>query len=337
MRPRLRRKRQHFPQEHFVLSGEVMSVFRLIGALAARQHGAVALRQLFAAGATWDQVRRATERGELVRLQPAVYVVAGSPPTWRQSLMVAVLAAGPGACVSHRAAAILLGIAHRDAAEVVEISVPRAMSGRIDGVIVHRGLDLTSEFITVVDGIPCTGPHRTLVDLGAVESIQTVKDALERALQARLCTVRAVEWALAKLSQRGRAGCGVIRLVLTERELKARSPHRGLLEPRFAGVAKRFGLPAYDYQHKIFDADGKFVAQIDFAFVDAKVGVEVDGFETHGTPTAMEKDFERDDMLELDHGWRIIHFTWHQILKRPDYVARRILQLLDARAGVLRP
>ncbi|HEX4904351.1 MAG TPA: type IV toxin-antitoxin system AbiEi family antitoxin domain-containing protein [Acidimicrobiales bacterium] len=312
-----------------------MSTLRLIGALAARQHGAVSRRQLLAAGASRHAIDWAVTAGDLIRVQPAVYVTAGAPRTWRQALMVAVLAAGPGACVSHRAAAILLAIAHRDAPELVEISVPRPLSGRIVGVIVHRGLDLTQEYVTIVDGIPCTGPHRTLVDLGAVESYGTVKDALERTLQGKLCTLRAVEWALAMLSERGRAGCGVIRLVLTDRELRARSPHRGLLEPRYAGLSKRFSLPAYHYQHKVFDAAGKLVAQIDFAYPDLKVGIEVDGFETHGTPDAMQKDFERDDMLELDYGWRIIHFTWHQVLKRPDYVARRVRQLLDARKPVL--
>jgi hypothetical protein len=312
-----------------------MSVLRLIAALAARQHGAVSRRQLIDAGASRHAIDWAVRVGDLIRVQPAVFVVPGSPDTWRQRLMIAVLAAGPGACVSHRAAAVLLGIAHRDAPELVEISVPRPFSGRINGVIVHRGLDLTNEYVTVVDGIPCTGPHRTLVDLGAVGSIRNVKDALERALQAKLCTIKAVEWALAKLSERGRAGCGVIRLVLTERELKARSPHRGLLEPRYAGLSKRFSLPPYVYQHKVFDAAGSLVAQIDFAYPEAMLGIEVDGFETHGTPDAMEKDFERDDTLEIDYGWRIVHFTWHQVLKRPDYVARRVLQLLDAWKPVL--
>lgn len=314
-----------------------MSVVHLIAAIAARQHGAVHRLQLLGRGATEHAIRRALERGELIRAGSSVYAVAGSPRTWRQSLMVAVLDAGPGACASHRAAAILLGIAHRDAQEVVEISVPRPRSGRIAGVIVHRGLDLTTEYVTAVDGIPCTGPHRTLVDLGAVERYGVVKDALERALQAKLCTLRAAEWALARLSQRGRAGCGVIRLVLTERELQAAAPHRGLLEPRYAGLSKRFGLPQYVYQHKVFDDDGTLVAIIDFAYPELKVAIEVDGFETHGTPWAMTKDFERDHLLELKYGWRVIHFTWHMVLQRPDYVARQVLALLDARSGALRP
>jgi hypothetical protein len=213
--------------------------------------------------------------------------------------------------------------------------VPNRRSGRIAGAIVHRNLDLVGEHVTVIDGIPCAGVLRTLIDLGAVEPYSEVKDALERALQAKLTTVRGCEWMLSRLSERGRTGCGVFRLVLTERELKAASPHKGLLEPRYAGLSRRFHLPAYVYQYKLFDDDGTFIAQIDFAYPELKVAIEVDGFETHGTPDAMAKDFERDHLLELKYGWRVIHFTWHQVLKRPDYVARQVRLLLDARGPVV--
>ena len=312
-----------------------MSVVAVAAHLMRVQHGAVSRAQLLALGVTVSAIRRAAERGEILRLSPEVYADAGSPDTWRRRLMVATLDGGPGSAASHRAAAKLLVVAHRDAPELVEVSVPRGRTYRMREVIVHSPLDLVDDHVTTIDGIPCTNILRTLVDLGGAEPIWAVKDALERALQAKLCTVRGVEWMLAELSERGRTGCGVIREVLTERELTARSPHKGLLEPRYAGLSKRFGLPPYSYQHKVFDASGLLVAQIDFAYPVMRVGIEVDGFETHGTPAAMEKDFERDDKLEIDHGWRIIHFTWHQVLKRPDYVARRVRQVLAAREALL--
>lgn len=157
--------------------GSVMSVIALIDEIAAGQHGAVHRRQLRAAGATDEAIDCAVESGELVRVRPAVYASAGAPRTWCQQLMAAVLDAGPGACASHRAAAILLGIARRGATQEVEISVPRGRSSRLDGVVVHSPLDLTEDHVMVVDGIPCTGPLRTLADLGAVEPWWQVRDA----------------------------------------------------------------------------------------------------------------------------------------------------------------
>jgi hypothetical protein len=309
-----------------------MSVVGLVAALAATQHGAVSRLQLREAGASKSAIAWAVRVGSLIHAAPEVFVVAGSPRTWRQRLMVAVLDAGPGACVSHRAAAVLLGIARRNMGEYVEITTPRVRSERLDDVIVHKPLDLDhGRDVMVIDGIPCTGPLRTLVDLGVSESWLQVWDAMERAIQAGLVTHRGMEWMLVQVSRQGRHGCGPYRRALDERALKAAAPHEGLLEPRMASVARRFKLPDYEYQHKVFDEDGTFLAQIDFAWPPVKVGVEVDGGEDHGTPKGMNRDYERDHMLENEHGWYIIRFTWHMVVKRPKYVADQILKVLVAR------
>jgi very-short-patch-repair endonuclease len=261
-----------------------------------------------------------------------VYVVAGAPRTWRQALMVAVLDAGPGACVSHRAAAILLGLAKRGMSEVVEITTPRRCSERLSGVVVHKPLDLVySRDVVVMDGIPCTGPLRTLVDLGVSESWLEVWDSIERAIQADLVTHRGCEWMLSRLSKQGRHGCGPFRRALDERALKMKAPDKGLLEPRMAGVARRFKLPTYSYQHDVF-GDGSVFA--DFAWLAEKVIAEVKGFATHGTPQAMTDDFEREHRLIAD-GWIVLSFTWYQVVRRPKYVADRIAEVLVARGLVV--
>ena len=310
-----------------------MSVALIADAVGARQHGAIHVEQLLAAGATKDEVRRAADRRELIRVAPQVFVTAGSPRTWRQQLMVAVLDAGSGACASHRAAAVLLQIARRDLTELVEITTPRTRSERLEGVIVHKPLDLDRERdVIVVDGIPCTGPLRTLVDLGVSEPWFEVRDAIERAVQADLVTHKGCEWMLARLSKQGRTGCGPFRRALDDRALKMKAPHKGLLEPRMAGLARRHRLPSYRYQFDAF-ADGSVF--IDFAWLSEKVAVEVKGFEAHGTPQAMTDDFEREHRLIAD-GWIVLSFTWYQVVRRPKYVADRIQQVLVARGGAPR-
>jgi very-short-patch-repair endonuclease len=308
-----------------------VAVALVVDAHASGQHGAVHLRQLLQAGATIHEVRAAAQRGEIIRVAPEVYLAAGSPRTWRQALMVAVLDAGPGACVSHRAAAILLCIARRGMVEVVEITSPRTRTHRLHGVIVHRPLDLRIDRdVVVIDGIPCTGPLRTLVDLGVSESWLEVWDAMERAIQADLVTHKGCEWMLAELSKQGRHGCGPYRRALDERALKMKAPHKGLLEPRMAGLARRFKLPEYAYQFDIF---GDRSVLIDFAFQPQRVAVEVKGFEKHGTPQAMTDDFEREHRLQ-QVGWVVLSFTWYQVVKRPKYVADTILRVLGARSGL---
>ena len=308
-----------------------MPIAHIVDAIASRQHAAVHRRQLLARSVTAEEIRGACDRGELLQAAPEVFITAGSPRTWRQRLMVAVLDAGPGACVSHRAAAILFGIAKLGMKEVVEITSPRSHSHVLEGVIVHRPLDLDwDRDVMVVDGIPCTGPLRTLVDYGVSEGWLEVWDAIERAIQDGLVTHRGCEWMLARLSKQGRHGCGPFRRVLDERALKLAAPDKGLLEPRFAGLARRYGLPAYSYQHDAFGDGSVF---IDFAFVDEKVAVEVKGLKDRMNPKKLTSDFEREHRLTAA-GWVVLSFTWSQVVKRPKYVADTILQVLGSRSGL---
>jgi very-short-patch-repair endonuclease len=55
--------------------------------------------------------------------------------------------------------------------------------------------------------------------------------------------------------------------------------------------------------------------------------VEVDGFETHGTPTAFERDRDRDVRLRLAD-WQPARFTWRQVEHGADGVGRRVDGLL---------
>ena len=161
-----------------------MSVAAVIGPVAKEQHGLAHLRQLREAGATKSAIEEAIRSGELERRLPEVYATAGAPRTWRQDVMAAVLDAGPDAAASHRTGAILLGVADRTAPKVVEITVPRRLYSRSPGVIVHRSLDLVADHVTTVDGIRCTGPLRTLVDLGAVE-LQLVPRRAQARIRSR--------------------------------------------------------------------------------------------------------------------------------------------------------
>lgn len=304
-----------------------MSVIAAMAAVAVEQHGLAHLAQLRAAGVTKAALEHAVRVGELERPLPEVYAIAGVPWTWRRRLLAAVLDAGPDAVASHRAAAKLLGLAHRDAPELLELTLPLPRFSRAADVVVHRSTDLQPDHVVRVDGIPCTGPLRTLVDLGAVEPWFVVADALERGLQSGQVTLLGAEWMLTKLSRRGRNGCGVFRQVLDTRALQVASPHPGLLEPRMARVLA--GIAGIEYQHKVFDASGSFVAQVDFAVPACSEAFEVDGFEAHGTPAAMTADFARDHRLRAA-GWNVTHFTWFQVVKEPAQVRSTVLTVLRA-------
>lgn len=305
-----------------------MSVAALAASIAQRQHGAIHLDQLRAAGATADAVDCAVATGEIVRRRPSVYAVAGAPPTWRQEVMAACLDAGPGSAASHRTGATLNGLARRGAPQVIEISIPRPASARMSGVVVHRSRDLTPEHVIEVDGIPCTGPLRTLVDLGAVEPRWEVRDAVERSLSARIVTLKGLEWAVTEHSRRGRNGVGVLRWVLDERALGQAMPD-SVLEARMARIYRQHHLPPPEFQYEVRTESGLLIARVDFAYPFLRHAFEVDGWEHHSTPQQTEADYDREHRLRAA-GWSITRFTYWHVVKRPSYVAEVIAGVLGA-------
>ena len=69
-------------------------------------------------------IRRALDRGQLDRIGPRTFSVAGAPATWRMSLQAALLDLGANAAVAGRSAAALLGF-DNFAEGPVELLVPR--------------------------------------------------------------------------------------------------------------------------------------------------------------------------------------------------------------------
>lgn len=288
-----------------------------IAARARAQHGLIERTQALRLGITDDMLSDWVEAGRLERLHAGVYRLAGAPPSWEQDVMAAVLAADGVA--SHGTAGRLWGVYDTDA---VEVTVSRTHRCVADGVVTHRSRDLASRHVTRRRGIPVTNPMRTLVDLGAVDR-WAVSDALERAVIARVCSVVAVERVLDEVARRGRRGAGVIRRILDDRALGRARPD-GLLEARFARVLREHALPRPEFQYRI----GRH--RVDFAYPDLRIAIEVDGFEVHGTPAALQADLERQNRL-VAAGWTVLRFTWRDVVRRPAWVAQQVAALLRER------
>jgi very-short-patch-repair endonuclease len=83
----------------------------------------------------------------------------------------------------------------------------------------------------------------------------------------------------------------------------------------------------------IRDRSGRAIAEVDFAYPEWMLAIENDGWSVHGTPAAMRRDYERQANIE-DRGWRVLRYTWYDIVRRPDYVARRIRAALCERGAL---
>jgi very-short-patch-repair endonuclease len=265
-------------------------------------------------------IRHRVATGRLVRAQPGVYRVAGAPVTREQRLLAACLAAGPGAAVSHRSATQEWALA--DFPDAVEIVTPRPRWPRLAGVHVHRSTDLRPDHVTIRHGMPVTKPLRTLADLGQ-SAPWAVTDALERGLASRLFGLAAADAVLDDLGRKGRTGIGILRRALDERAL-GRDVPESLLESRMARLLRRHGVPQPAYQHWVTSG-----IRVDFAYPDLRIAIEVDGFGVHGSASALSADLERQNRL-VTLGWTVLRFTWVQVVKQPDHVARTVLVTLSA-------
>jgi very-short-patch-repair endonuclease len=267
-------------------------------------------------------VYRRAGLGRYVREHPRVFAFAGLPESWERSVLSACLAAGQEAVASHRSAARLWDLID-SSEDIVEITVPCSQRPRLRGVTVHRSADMQAEHTTVRRRIPVTNPLRTMVDLASVLKPDAVEGALDAGLAyPTLFSVGAVEAMRSRLAQHGRAGTGVLRQVLAERAL-GDAVSDSKLERRMAELLRGAGLPVAVFHYAICTREGVFLAEIDFAYPDVKLAIEVDGFGVHGTPRAMAKDFVRQNGL-VPYGWRVLRFTWRQVTRQPEMVAAAI-------------
>src|SRR3954449_7164350 len=122
----------------------------LIVAIAARQHGVIALLQLLALGLSERAVQNRAASGRLHRIHRGVYAVGRKDLTIKGRWMAAVLACGEGAVLSHRAAATLHGLMDARGARI-DVTIPRRSSLARPGLRVHRSTCLLPRDCVTVD------------------------------------------------------------------------------------------------------------------------------------------------------------------------------------------
>jgi Protein of unknown function (DUF559)/Transcriptional regulator, AbiEi antitoxin len=294
---------------------------RVIAELAERQHGILALAQLRELGLSASGTRERVRTGRLRRIYRGVYSPGHSVLTREGRWMAAVLASGPGAVLSHRSAAALLGL-RRDSSSVVDVTTPAAGLRRTGRVIRHRGGTLRAKDVTVVDGIPCTSVARTLLDLAEVVDRQALRRACSQAEVLRSFDGRAVEDVLDRAA--GRKGAPLLRELLSEGRI-TEAITRNKLEERFLALCDQVGLPLPRVNAWIPLGSGGVEA--DFLWENDRLVVETDGRGVHDTSTAFEADRRRDQRL-LAAGYRVVRFTWAQVMHEPAGVVEVLGALL---------
>jgi very-short-patch-repair endonuclease len=280
-----------------------------IARLAQRQHAVVATRQLRALGLSRNAIAARAAAGRLHRIHRGVYAV-GHPLLPRYGRwMAAVLAAGPGAALSHASAAALWEIRATQATRI-DVTV-RTTGGREQRALrIHRITTLRADETTHRHGIPVTTPARTLLDLAGSLPRRALERALDEAEILELFDLRRLR-ALIPAHQGER---GVRRLAAALDDHEAGSTvTRSELEEQFLALCGQHELERPRVNATIAGLE------VDFLFAAQRLVVEVDGYRFHRSRRAFERDRERGAILAAA-GYSVVRFSYDQVATNAEAV-----------------
>lgn len=289
-----------------------------VSAQAGRQHGVVSSSQLHGLGWSAAQIRSSLRAGWLTRIHRGVYAVGGPAPSVRGRLFAAVLACGPGATVSHRAAAVLWQLLDW-IDQPIDITIPGRTARSRPGIRVHRAAVLHPRDRRRRHGLPVTSPSLAVLDLAAVHPA-LAEEAWNEALLHRLSSESEMAALLARRG--GHRGAGRVRLLLAASGggFSRRGAERILLR-----VIRDAGLPEPRRNARVHGLE------LDFWWPELRLNVEMDGYRWHSTRSRLNRDRDRDIDLAA-RGIRVQRISYDQ-LGRPERVIARLAAAI-ALAGV---
>jgi very-short-patch-repair endonuclease len=279
---------------------------------AASQYGLITLAQLRSHGLSRRHLQTLLDNGWIHSLAPRVYGIAGVPPSIERRLMLGLLCLGPGAVVSHEAAARLHRF-DRCLPNKVEFTVPRAQRHVRAAFVVHSTRELPPIDRVKVSGFPCTSATRTVIDLARARIPKVrLEAAIDSAVRSQASSPVVLERRLAELRGPGRWGAPQLDELLRD------SGGHTLLERRFLQLMRSAGLPRPRTQVVHRRGDRTF-ARVDFMFEEHSMVVEVSGRKGHASDAERAKDAQRRNELQ-DVGRRVYEYTYDQVMRHPDHV-----------------
>jgi Protein of unknown function (DUF559)/Transcriptional regulator, AbiEi antitoxin len=271
------------------------------------------VEQLEACGLTPSAIKVRSRRGQLHRVHRGVYAVGHEAWTLHGQFMAAVLAGGPGALLSHFAAAVLWGFWRwepRDVDVIVLGDKGRAQAG----LRIHRA-QVDPQDVMRHHGIRVTSAARTCLDIAAELSPQALRRPVRQAQAERWTSVRQIADVLAR-STGHRGSRRLADLIAT-----GPAPTRSELEDVVLDVLLRGGLPHPEVNKPIVRGGRRIVP--DFRWPAQRLVVEADGAAWHDGKLAREDDAERQAVLEAS-GERVLRVTWDQGIRQADQVVARV-------------
>ena len=294
--------------------------------LAEDQHGLVTVEQAAKLGANAGMLDHRVQRGEWARFGQGVVRLDGAPRTWRQRLLAAILAAGPGAVAARESAARLHEFAGYGHGPIVFVKHATG-SYRSPAGSVHRSGLLLPAHLTEVEHIPTTIAVRTAFDLLHGLTPRAAGRMLDDCLAACRFTLASFAGLVDEIAGKGVPGSAMARRLLDERG-NGYVPPESELEALALEVLAAGGLPAPERQVRLGKGRGyAATGRVDFAYRKPRLVIEADSQRWHSSYSRVAADHWRDNQLMAD-GWRVLRITWWQLKRRPKEVITLVRRAL---------
>jgi very-short-patch-repair endonuclease len=211
---------------------------------------------------------------------------------------------------------------------VIDVIAPPSRGRKIDGIRFHRVWPPRRDEVGTVEGIPCTSPARTLVDLAGTVGDWTLRGCFERAAQRRMLDIPAIEASM----DPGRRGVKSLRALIDTWRQAAPVAKKGRLksplEAKVLPLLVRGGAPTPLFNAPVEIRNGRI--EVDFLWPQQNFVVEADSRDFHGTAVAFERDRWRDREL-LQAGYATLRVTHRQAENEAAAVAATIASALASR------
>lgn len=281
--------------------------------IAQRQHGVVLRSQLWEIGVSRATLQRDISAGRWEPHGKGVLCLAGTQQTPLVRAWITSLATRPEGILTGASAAALHGSGAWD-------DVPL---GRQGWVLLNRETSIGVIALghpnpkgLIKGGLALTTRTQTAIDLLRVLPLSKARTIAFRAVQLGDLNPESLASAIREL--RGYRGNTQLRRILSDISdgAHAESERRALI------LLRRARITGWVANYRVELRGGAYAA-IDIAFPEARLAIEIDGRAWHSSTDRFESDRTRQNSL-VSANWRVLRFTWQQIVNDPDYVTTEI-------------
>ena len=295
-------------------------------AVAAKQFGVVTSEDCSSCRVSRKWMRRRLETGEWTRLHRGVFKLGANSSNLDEMEMAAMLAAGDGAVLSHLSAARRLGL-DVPSHPCVQITIPASRrTPKLGRAQVCRSRRLSESHISRRGHFRVTHLARTMVDLASVLDKVWLRAALDSALRQRRTNLAWIHRALNTYGK-GRRGVACLRKLVSEHQREDEVPD-SVLESM--GLELAHATKRKPKLHWRILEGAQLIAEVDFAWPEVRLCVELDGWTQHRTRAAFVRDRARDRAL-LRLGWVVLRFTWQDVVEDRESVIAELVSCYESR------